>query len=494
MNAVLPVIFFIIGSSLAAAHSSDASGSVIIHMNESGFYPAISSVSSGSMVVFENSGLEEHWPASNMHPTHQIYPEFDPRKPVAPGKNWSFKFGNSGFWRFHDHLFPEFSGVISVLDRNGKVNASARALEVAINPKSFKMRLTKAYYSVFRGELGKEFAKVNMLKASLDRKSLSYWLILVGPERVMAKIVRDSGQGSVFDCHQQAHEIGRASYALYSEKSFGKGDSSCHSGYYHGAMEALLVEKGTQNVSSTLGKICLTFPTGAGIFECMHGIGHGVLAYENYDLPEALALCDELGSDDATHSCYSGVFMENIITGLGLGAVRSHSTKWLSKDPYFPCSLFSGNDTVNSSIETQCYFMQTSWMLWLSGYNFGSVAEQCRNAPKDMVDVCFQSFGRDIAGFTLRDSKRIVEGCSIVPMEGRNHERCIVGALYVIVDFFGPALRSQASELCALVAEPAKKECYAALNARLKHVFGSDNKTKQVVCGTFEKEYQYLCI
>ncbi|HLD97433.1 MAG TPA: hypothetical protein VI934_03765 [Candidatus Nanoarchaeia archaeon] len=493
MNAVLPVIFFIIGSTLAAAHFSDTPGVVAIHMNESGFYPSIISISKESVIIFENTGLEEHWPASNMHPTHQIYPEFDPRKPVAPGKSWSFSFGNSGSWRFHDHLFPEFSGVVSVVDGSGKVNTSARILEAAMNPKSFKMRLTKVYYSIFSAELNDKFANVNMLKAAMDRKSLSYWLILVGPERVMAKIVRDSGQGSVFDCHQQAHEIGMASYALYSEKSFGKGDFSCHSGYYHGAMEALLVEKGTQNISSTLGKICLTFPTNSGIFECIHGIGHGGLAYENYNLPKALALCGELGSDDATHSCYGGVFMENIITGMGLGAVRSHSTKWLSNDPYFPCSLFSSNDTVNSSIEMQCYFMQTSWMLWLSGYNFSRVAEQCRNSPKDIVEVCFQSFGRDIAGFTLRDSKRIVEGCSIVPREGQNYERCIVGALYVIVDFFGPALRSQGSGLCALVTEPAKKECYAALNARLKHVFGSDNKTKQVVCGTFEKEYQYLC-
>ena len=57
---------------------------------------------------------ESFWPASNIHPTHMIYPEFDAKRPVASGKDWSFTFTKKGTWRYHDHLNPEATGTVVV--------------------------------------------------------------------------------------------------------------------------------------------------------------------------------------------------------------------------------------------------------------------------------------------------------------------------------------------------------------------------------------------
>ncbi|MEX2028142.1 MAG: hypothetical protein WD988_01415 [Candidatus Curtissbacteria bacterium] len=85
-----------------------------ISMNDEGFSPSEISIKVCTKVTFKNEGSEARWPASNLHPTHGIYPEFDPLKGIAPGGLWSFVFDRAGAWRFHDHLNPQLVGTINV--------------------------------------------------------------------------------------------------------------------------------------------------------------------------------------------------------------------------------------------------------------------------------------------------------------------------------------------------------------------------------------------
>ncbi len=79
-----------------------------------GFEPKKISIKKGDMVTFTTQTQVPFWPASNLHPTHFIYPEFDPKEPIAPGKQWSFVFYKVGMWRYHDHLNPSLTGTIEV--------------------------------------------------------------------------------------------------------------------------------------------------------------------------------------------------------------------------------------------------------------------------------------------------------------------------------------------------------------------------------------------
>jgi hypothetical protein len=42
---------------------------------------------------------------------------------------------------------------------------------------------------------------------------------------------------------------------------------------------------------------------------CYHGLGHGIMARADYDLPRALKMCDKLIFLSAQQSCWQGVFM-----------------------------------------------------------------------------------------------------------------------------------------------------------------------------------------
>jgi plastocyanin len=100
------------GAPAAPEDHSDTTNSVTIHMPATGFDPEKITIKKGDKVCFVNDDPEARWPASNIHPTHEIYPEFDPKTVVRSGETWCFTFTKAGIWNYHDHLFPEFSGTV----------------------------------------------------------------------------------------------------------------------------------------------------------------------------------------------------------------------------------------------------------------------------------------------------------------------------------------------------------------------------------------------
>lgn len=467
----------------------------VIRVNDGGFTPPTLEIRQGDTVTFENMGKTPRWPASNIHPTHEVYPEFDPKRPIEGGGRWSFTFDRAGEWRFHDHLQAELGGSITVRARGDAVAAApARGLIPSV-PGALRSAYEagvvgtgRLYYRLFPGRLDEALGGLDMRAVAARDEALRYWLAVAGPERLMANLLRKSRGGSAFDCHQEAHQIGRVAYGLYAAGAFQRGEASCHAGYYHGAMEAFLQEQGTRNLAADIDALCKSFETRFGRFQCLHGVGHGVMAYEDYDLPKALDTCARLKGRYAQGACQEGAFMENVVAAQGLGALRAHKTKWVSQDPHFPCNAIRQDP----ALQFHCYQMQTSWMLTLYHYDFERVAEECVKTRGDMVPVCFKSLGRDIAAQTLRKPGEIVARCDRVPRVKDSYDQCIAGAVNVIVDFWGGKLGDQATELCRLVPAPSKGTCYAVVASRLVDVFRTPVERRRV-CEGFEPPYQRLC-
>jgi len=88
---------------------------IVIDENGS-FTPSEVKIKKGGKVTWTNKSSRQVWPASAMHPTHLIYPEFDARKGIGPGENYSFKFEEAGSWKYHDHLNPSSFGTVNVVE------------------------------------------------------------------------------------------------------------------------------------------------------------------------------------------------------------------------------------------------------------------------------------------------------------------------------------------------------------------------------------------
>jgi len=83
-------------------------------LREDGFDPEEFTISAGDTIIFSTTRGTHFWPASNLHPTHDIYPAFDPGEPIPADATWSFTFEERGTWRMHDHLAPYFTGTVTV--------------------------------------------------------------------------------------------------------------------------------------------------------------------------------------------------------------------------------------------------------------------------------------------------------------------------------------------------------------------------------------------
>ena len=89
---------------------------VIIMRTDTGFVPSEVTIKKGDIVLWKNESSDYDWPASDLHPTHALYPEFDPLRPIAPGSDWSFKFDKVGVWKFHDHIRANKVGTVTVTE------------------------------------------------------------------------------------------------------------------------------------------------------------------------------------------------------------------------------------------------------------------------------------------------------------------------------------------------------------------------------------------
>lgn len=328
---------------------------------------------------------------------------------------------------------------------------------------------------------------VSIYEATKNEKKLRYLIGAFGPKKSMEMLLEETRGGALQDCHQQAHTIGRVSYRIYKERALTEVNYDCHSGYLHGAIEEFLKENGTEDIANKIDKMCNSLQTGFSRFECLHGSGHGILAVDNYELHDAINDCKKMGTSYTQSSCFGGVFMENIIAAQGFGAY-GHITKWVNKNPHFPCTEYPEGD----DITYQCYLIQTAWMLTLDNYDFKKVSEECMNAPKNMVSVCYKSLGRDIAGYVLRNPKGILEKCGLVN-DKQYYRDCIQGAAGVVVEFWGPKLDMQGVEFCREVAEEdARLICFTSVAGQMK-MLGMEKPKIERICNQFDDEYQVLC-
>lgn len=87
----------------------------IVYTNE-GFMPKEISIKKGQTVKFINESDRKMWVASNDHPSHLIYPEFDQKEITVRGAVYEFKFEKTGNWDFHNHLFSSHGGTIKVTE------------------------------------------------------------------------------------------------------------------------------------------------------------------------------------------------------------------------------------------------------------------------------------------------------------------------------------------------------------------------------------------
>jgi hypothetical protein len=207
------------------------------------------------------------------------------------------------------------------------------------------------------------------------------------------------------------------------------------------------------------------------LFQCVHGMGHGLTMFHAHDLPRALTDCDLLSDGWDRESCYGGAFMESLINATTphhpatqLAAESHHhmaATPFKAMDPadpLYPCSIMADRYLV------ACYQMQTSVMLNLNHGDIKDAARSCEGAPAKVRPICFQSLGRDITSYTARDPQKTADMCHKAREPFR--PQCYFGAAKALVDW--TATTESAFAFCRIVAgEAGGRTCYQALGEEI---------------------------
>jgi hypothetical protein len=272
--------------------------------------------------------------------------------------------------------------------------------------------------------------------------------------------------------HEYAHGLGIEAYGRSTDivGTFDACGDGFSSGCRHGVIQAYF-ESRDHVTKSEVEALCQPFKGATAsrwvLFQCVHGMGHGLTMFHGHDLPRALTDCDLLSDGWDRESCYGGAFMENVINATTphhpaskLAAHGSHHETVVPfkaiepKDPLYPCSIMA------ERFLHACYQMQTSVMLNLNQGDIGDAAKSCARAPGAMRAVCFQSLGRDATSYTNRDPKKTVDLCH----KAREQDRaaCYFGAAKALVDW--TATTDAALEFCRIVRdESGGPTCYRAL-------------------------------
>ena len=242
-------------------------------------------------------------------------------------------------------------------------------------------------------------------------------------------------------CHPLVHVLGNVAVEKYPTvtEAYKYGDGFCASGYYHGVLEGVIRKIDKGDLAKQMNNICEDIDGNkSDYFSCVHGLGHGAMAYSNNELFDALVLCDELDDDWKKISCYSGVFMENVIVDQ-----KDHFTKYLKPDDLlYPCNA------VDRKYMKACYEMQSSYILKIKG-DFGKVFEECEKADDGFRNSCYESIGRDASAHSIEYSEDITSATKDICYLGKSfweRNMCVFGAIkYFIYHYESP---DQAIQLC----------------------------------------------
>ena len=322
------------------------------------------------------------------------------------------------------------------------------------------------------------------------------------------------------DAHVYAHHVGIEAYRMSPDvtETFSSCTESFSSGCYHGVIQAYFNDRGSAD-AETVEALCEPYKDDEQgrwiLFQCIHGMGHGLTMFFGHHLPRALEACDLLGDNWDRQSCYGGAFMENVMAatmphhpammlasareedapsdsgntaaGHGHGEDRGLAGEkpWKAvdpTDPLYPCSVMA------ERYQHQCYLMQTSVMLWLNGNDLAAASRSCDVAPPRMRSTCHQSLGRDITART-KDPNEAERRCRAGSEPYRGW--CYVGVVKGFVDWTSDA--ESGLTFCRVVDDPGHKAmCYRGLGEEIATLV-ADDETRASLCAEAEEGYVESC-
>ena len=282
---LLLLVFGFLVVALSPRYPRPARADFEILYTKDGFSPSSLEVPIGSRVSFKNTTDIPLWTASDPHPTHSDYPEFDAHRDYLPSELYTFQFQKTGTFGYHNHEKSDDRGFIRVIDPANLVP------------------------DIDKTKLGQRAVRDTLL-AMLDARDPNSIFTVIDAIRADADLS--------LDCHDIAHDIGHRAYEFYGfseAMTFGNPEHLkhmlpeyiCAGGYLHGVVEELFLHQKDFKTRPDLA--CSAVP-GDYRTSCFHGIGHAIMFSDKRIVSSALGDCRNVAQSKDMYRCFEGVWME----------------------------------------------------------------------------------------------------------------------------------------------------------------------------------------
>jgi hypothetical protein len=271
--------------------------------------------------------------------------------------------------------------------------------------------------------------------------------------------------------HQMAHVVGRETAKDYGSnfKAFDLCPITFNYGCSHGFFEYVLARTDTPKEAATT--ICESlngsdhFLT-AG-FSCYHGVGHGIMMAEAYNVQNSLKACNTLPKDTAKDGCWQGVFMENVNAGM---TNRALPGVFKRSDPLAPC------DKVGDRYKHECFINHSGWLMTVAHNNVFKGTRYCLKAKGKFKSSCLQSIGLMVTNpvwqttlapeLAKRPPAEIAAAlCSRFPVVGRPD--CVIAGVDNLANFDQLNVTRERA-FCAVVDSSYSGACYRQIGVDIR--------------------------
>ena len=306
--------------------------------------------------------------------------------------------------------------------------------------------------------------------APTDSECVRKYLVKVtadyGPEAAlgsMERLQKSQRVDPAVNDHDMAHSVGRETAKDYGSnfKAFDLCPITFNYGCSHGFFEYVLARTDTPKEAATT--ICESLNGSENFltagFSCYHGVGHGIMMAQGYNVGSSLKACNTMPNPRAQDGCWQGVFMENVnagMTGRALPGVFKRS------DPLAPC------DKVADRYKHECFINHSGWLMTVAHNDIRKGTRYCLQVKGRFRSACLQSIGLMVTNPVWQTAlapdlkgkppaRIAADLCTRFPAAGRHD--CVIAGVDNIANFDQLDVKRQKA-FCAYVESDFEEACY----------------------------------
>jgi hypothetical protein len=302
-------------------------------------------------------------------------------------------------------------------------------------------------------------------------------------------------------CHSLTHEIGQRAYTLFARNhdfQVSPKTAYCSYGFYHGFMEALVMDKGDMALAR---KFCshvdaqLASITPDATLQCYHGIGHGTV--NNHDprtwgveqamIDPALALCEKVSEgQDQRSRCATGVF-----NGISIFYSTGEYKLVLKKDdPLWICR------EQKTEYQDACYISMNLLLLQLTDWDLARAARFIEVIPDTaMAQHTMINLASPIGSRNINESDHAAAIATCRLMQPRLHLACIQGYAFGFLEHGIPEQEYVKSlEFCKSKQIDNKEQnaCFEYIFSYLNQWYSHEKAVR--ICDEIASDRKALCL